>query len=77
MSSLNISIPDSLYQNLQEVIANDHISIEEFINSAIAEKLDTMMTKSYLQERGNRGNRQLYDAILSKVPDLDPADYDQ
>jgi metal-responsive CopG/Arc/MetJ family transcriptional regulator len=77
MSSLNISIPDSLYQNLQEITANDHISIEEFINTAIAEKLANVMTKSYFQERGNRGNRQQYDAILAKVPDVAPADYDQ
>jgi hypothetical protein len=52
-------------------------SIEQFITTAIAEKIATITQNSYLQERENRGNRQLYDAILAKVPDIEPDSDDQ
>ena len=47
------------------------------LSRAIAEKIAAITQYSYLQSRGNRGNRQLYDAILAKVPDIEPDSNDQ
>jgi hypothetical protein len=35
------------------------------------------MTESYLSERANRGSRAKYEAILAKVPDVEPEAYDK
>jgi hypothetical protein len=43
----------------------------------IAEKLSALMTESYLSERAKRGRRAKYEAILAKVPDVEPEAYDQ
>jgi cyclopropane fatty-acyl-phospholipid synthase-like methyltransferase len=46
-------------------------------NINIAEKLSALMTESYLSERAKRGSREKYEAILAKVPDIEPEVYDK
>ena len=45
----------------------------EHIN--IVKKLSALMTESYLSERTMRGSRAKYEAILAKVPDVEPEAY--
>ncbi|MFB2936111.1 toxin-antitoxin system HicB family antitoxin [Aerosakkonemataceae cyanobacterium BLCC-F154] len=73
MSSLNVQLPDSLYRSLQELAERDGISVDQFVALAVAEKISALTTESYLQERAKRGNRSNYEAVLAKVPDVEPA----
>ena len=77
MSIVQVQIPDSLQKSLYELAGRDGISIDQFISTAIAEKLSALMTESYLQERAKRGSRLKYEAILAKVPDVEPELYDR
>jgi hypothetical protein len=77
MSIVQVQIPDSLHKSLSELASRDGISIDQFISTAIAEKLSALMTESYLSERTKRGSRAKYEAILAKVPDVEPEAYDK
>lgn len=77
MSTLNVNIPDSLYKTIQKLAQKGNISVEQFIETAIAEKISALMNESYLQERANRGSREKYESVLAKVPDIEPEDYDK
>jgi hypothetical protein len=77
MSIVQVQIPDSLQKSLNELASHDGISVDQFISTAIAEKLSALMAENYLQERAKRGSREKYDAILAKVPDVEPEDYDR
>ena len=77
MSIVNIQIPDSLHKSLNELANRDGISIDQFVSSAIAEKIAALMTEGYLKERAKRGSRAKYEAILAKVPDVEPEIYDR
>jgi hypothetical protein len=77
MSIVQVQIPDSLQKSLCDLASRDGISIDQFISTAIAEKLSALMTENYLIERAKRGNRTKYEAILAKVPDLEPEAYDK
>lgn len=77
MSIVQVQIPDSLHKSLSELASRDGISIDQFISTAIAEKLSALMTESYLSERAKRGSRAKYEAILAKVPDVEPEVYDK
>ncbi len=77
MSTLSVQLPNSLYKNLQELAEREGISIEQFIATAIAEKMAALMTESYLAERAKRGSREKYEAALAQVPDVEPEDYDK
>jgi hypothetical protein len=85
MSIVQVQIPDSLHKSLSDLAGRDGISIDQFISTAIAEKLSALMTENYLKDRAGRGDspserlrqRAKYEEILAKVPDVEPEEYDR
>jgi hypothetical protein len=77
MSIVQVQIPDSLHKSLSDLAGRDGISIDQFISTAVAEKLSALMTENYLRDRAGRGDRTKYEAILAKVPDVEPEEYDK
>jgi hypothetical protein len=76
MSALSLRLPESLHRKLAEVAAREGISINQLINSAVAEKMAALMTEEYLGARAKLGSRKKFAAALSKVADVeaDPTD---
>jgi len=56
MSSLSLRLPDSLHRKIRELAAQDDISINQFIATAVAEKAAALLTVEYLAERGRRAD---------------------
>ena len=77
MSTLSLRLPDSLHRQVKELAAQEGISINQFVATAVAEKMSALMTEEYLQERARRGSRAKYDAALAQVPDVEPDEYDR
>jgi len=70
MSALSLRLPNSLHEQLRELARQEGVSINQLINSAVAEKMAALMTVDYLKERAERGSRQKFKAALAKVPDV-------
>lgn len=77
MSTLSVQLPNSLHTHLQELAKREGVSIEQFISTAVAEKMAALMTESYLAERAKRGSRAKYEEALAQVPDAEPEEYDK
>ncbi len=77
MSTLSLRLPESLHKRLAEVAESEGISINQLINSAVAEKMSALLTQEYLSDRAKRGSRSRFDAILSKIPDAEPESHDR
>lgn len=77
MSELNVQLPNSLYKDLQRLAEQDGISVDQFIATAVAEKISALATETYLEELAQRGSKERYEAVLAKVPDVEPEPYDQ
>lgn len=77
MSTLSLRLPDSLHKGVKELASREGISINQFVATAVAEKMSALMTEEYLQERGRRGSRKGYEAALAEVPDVEPEEYDR
>jgi hypothetical protein len=77
MSAINVRLPDSLHKMAKEVAIQDHISLNQFITSAIAEKISALTTESYLEERAKRGSQAKFRQALAKVPDVEPEEFDR
>ncbi len=77
MSTLSLRLPESLHRRLSEVAKKEGISINQLINSAVAEKMSALMTADYLAARAERGARRKFDAVLAKVANIEPADVDR
>lgn len=77
MSTLNVNIPESLHRRAQVLARDDGIPLDQFIATALAEKVAVLDAGSYLQQRAARANREEFERILSKVPDVEPEDEDR
>lgn len=76
MSTLSLRLPDSLHEQVKELARRDGISINQFVASAVAEKMSALLTEQYLKERAAKGNKDAFLRALDKVPDKDPESYD-
>lgn len=70
-------MPDSLHERLREFAKKDNISINQFVTSAVTEKLAAFSTLAYLEARGREGNRAKFEAIMARVPDAEPDQLDR
>jgi predicted HicB family RNase H-like nuclease len=48
MSSVSLRLPDSLHKQVRELAEREDISINQFIATALAEKMAALMTSEYL-----------------------------
>ncbi|MHB1560498.1 MAG: toxin-antitoxin system HicB family antitoxin [Isosphaeraceae bacterium] len=76
MSTLSLRLPESLHRQLKVVAERDGVSVNQFITTAVAEKLSALMTAEYLEQRAARGDRGQFDRVLARVRDVpaEPAD---
>jgi hypothetical protein len=77
MSTLSLRLPDSLHEEIKSLAKKEGISINQFISSAVAEKLSALLTEQYLEQRAKKGNKKSFFAAMDKVPDVEPAEDDK
>lgn len=77
MTTLSIRLPDSLHEIAKKVAEDDHISLNQFIASAVAEKVAALTAETYLKERADRASRQRFKDVLAKVPAVEPEPFDR
>ncbi len=77
MSALSLRLPKSLHEQLREVAQEEGISVNQFVMLAVAEKVASLSAIEYLEKRAQRGSREKFIEILSKVPDVEPEEFDK
>jgi hypothetical protein len=77
MSTLSLRLPESLHEKLGQLAKREGISINQLINSAIAEKLAALLTEQYLEKRAQRAHRSKFEAVLARIPDVPPTPRDE
>ncbi len=77
MSTLSIRIPDSIHEIIKRMSKEDNISINQFIASAITEKVTAFETEDYIKNRGMSGDKKAFEKVLSKVPNIEPEKFDK
>ncbi|MGD0089649.1 MAG: toxin-antitoxin system HicB family antitoxin [Planctomycetota bacterium] len=77
MSTLSLRLPDSLHRRVRIVSHKDRVSINQFVATAVAEKIAALDTEDYIGARGKRATRKKFVAALAKVPNVAPAEFDR
>ncbi len=77
MSALSLRLPESLHKAAKVLAKKEHISINQLIMLALAEKIATLETADYLNERAKKGSRAKYLEVLKKAPNIKPDDQDK
>ena len=72
MSALSLRLPNSVHHHIKEIAKQDGVSINQFILTAVSEKISAITTESYLAKRANRADRVAFKKILDDVPDRPP-----
>lgn len=72
MSSLTVNLPESIQRHIREIAGKEGISVDQFITTAIAEKVSAIATEEYFQARAKRADLEAFKAILAKTPDREP-----
>ena len=72
MSTLSLQLPDSIHRHIREFAQKEGVSINQFIVSAVAEKISTLLTEDYLQARAERAESEDFAAVLAKGADRPP-----
>ncbi len=76
MSTISVRLPDSLHSMAKTLASQDHVSMNQFIASAVAEKISALATETYLKERAERASLQKFEAALAEVPAQAPDAHD-
>lgn len=77
MSTISLRLPDSLHESVRKLAKEDKISINQFVATALAEKMSALITEEYLKERAEKGSRKKFQNVLSKIKDIEPEDSDK
>ena len=72
MSALSVRLPDSIRRNVRKIAEHDGVSVNQFISTAVSEKISAIMTEEYLAERAKRARKGDLKRILDRVPDREP-----
>jgi len=77
MSTISLRLPESLHRKVKELAKKEGISINQFITSAVSEKMSAFATIDYLEERAERADKKKFKKALSHIPDVEPEEYDR
>lgn len=72
-----LRMPSSLKQAVREVSRRDGTSINQFVNTAVAEKLSAMRTADFFAERGSRADIDAARRLLRRRGGQPPEPRDQ
>lgn len=77
MSKVIVELSDSLRKKASYLAKQEGVSLEQFVEEAIAARVAAVEMSAHLAERARRGNHADFDAVLAKVPDSAPDDEDR
>ena len=77
MSTISLRLPDSLHESVRKLAKEDNISINQFVATALAEKMSALKTEEYLMERAAKAKKSKFSKALSKVRNVEPGDEDK
>ncbi|MDD2864540.1 MAG: toxin-antitoxin system HicB family antitoxin [Methylococcales bacterium] len=77
MTNYALRVPESLFSYARQVAEEEHVSMNQFFVTAIAEKVSALKTEAYFRERQARGEVVAFDAWLKATPDLEPVAGDE
>ncbi len=72
--NLTIEVSDDLYRRAAEIAAEAQVSVEDLFASALEERL---LEFERLKERASHGSYEKFRRVMSKVPAVEPPEYDR
>ncbi len=73
MGALSLRLPESIHRHIREIAKQEGVSINQFISSAVSEKISAILTEEYINARAAKAaDFDKVDQILANVPERSP-----
>lgn len=76
-ASYALRLPVSVMREAKRVAAEEGVSLNQFISSAVAEKLAALQTREIFAERARRANVAEFDEIMAQIGEEKPRPGDE
>ena len=76
MATLSVRFPNSVHDAIKNIAKEDDISINQFVISAVIEKITALDTEKYIEHKAKKGSKEKYLGVLKKVPNIKPTNKD-
>ena len=70
----SILLPEDLYNKAAELAAKDHVSVDEFVSTLLA---NCVAGREFIGSRAARFDRAEFERALGRIPDVEPEENDQ
>jgi len=77
MSALNLRLPNSVHRHIRDISTQEGVSINQFIVSAVSEKISALTTEEYIENRAKRAGKGAFRRVLDRVPHRSPLPGDE
>ncbi|HRK96830.1 MAG TPA: YlcI/YnfO family protein [Rhodospirillales bacterium] len=76
-SNFPLRAPASIMEEARKAAAEDGVSLNQFIATALAEKVSALRTEAVLTARARRADRDKFDGVISRAGGTPPRDGDE
>lgn len=76
-SNYALRLPASLKKEVEKVVADDGTTLNQFIVSAVAEKLSVLKTAEYFATRASRADLAKFDKLIARAGGQSPQEGDE
>ncbi len=77
MSTLSISIPESVRSRVEVLAGEEGVSIDQFVSTILAQRVAVADADSYVRKRAMRGSPDRLRELLAAAPDVPPEPQDR
>ena len=75
--SFPLRLPASIKRAAEDLAQRDGVSLNQFIATAVAEKVSALGTVEYLRRRAARADRTEFERVLARLGTLPPREGDE
>ncbi len=72
-----LRVSASIMGEAKKAAAQDGVSLNQFIGTALAEKVSAVRTEAVLKDRANRADRKRFDEVMAKAGGQPPREGDE
>jgi len=77
MTIIHAQVPDPLARQVEELAAQEHVSVDQLVSIALAYQVSAWRSRDTVPVRAARGNWEKFDRVMAKVRDVAPLPGDE
>jgi hypothetical protein len=77
MKTIQAQVPDPLLKQVEELAAQEKVTIDQLVSIALAYQVSAWRTRDTVAVRAMRGNLGEFDRVMAKVRDVPPLPGDE